>query len=189
MLGPNGRGRLPANHRAVLHPESGSGSRDTASVAESFTMPVVTTEQNQERRCRAPWWLVLPLHVPLLLSAGIMASSVGITQSTRARMAARAQIGVFKAALQLYQLDNGSYPTTRQGLDALVQKPHLTPRPKHWKKDLSDTDVVPKDPWGNEYHYEAPGPNGEDFYIVSYADGEKSTVTAGEHDIDSNVVP
>jgi general secretion pathway protein G len=87
--------------------------------------------------------------------------------------AARTQIATFKTALQTYQVDNGDAPSTQQGLQALVTEPTSSPRPRNWKGPyLSDVTSIPKDPWGNDYHYEAPGPSGTDFEIISYgADG------------------
>lgn len=57
-------------------------------------------------------------------------------------------------ALDLYKLDNGFYPTTDQGLLALVQKPTSSPEPRDWQQYLKS---VPKDPWGRDYLYLNPG--------------------------------
>jgi len=65
-------------------------------------------------------------------------------------------------ALKLYRLDNGSYPTTEQGLRALLQKPTLEPTPQNWKQGgYLERSSMPKDPWGNEYRYLSPGLRGE----------------------------
>ena len=64
------------------------------------------------------------------------------------------QIRELMKALELYRLDNGSYPSTEQGLFALVEKPDGDPEPVKWKKYL---DKVPKDPWKHEYIYICPG--------------------------------
>ena len=58
-----------------------------------------------------------------------------------------------KNALEQFKLDNGFYPTTAQGLKALVEKPQIPPIPQHWHKYL---DKVPKDAWGNDYIYISP---------------------------------
>ena len=82
-----------------------------------------------------------------------------------AQTSARAQISSFKTALQLYKLDNVRYPSTAEGLDALIKN-------ASGKNYLSDVEIVPKDPWGNAYQYTCPGQNGRDFDIVSLgADG------------------
>ena len=76
------------------------------------------------------------------------------------RVAARADIGAIVQALKLYRLDNGGYPTTDQGLIALVQKPTTHPAPGNWKKD-GYLERLPKDPWGSDYQYLSPGVKGE----------------------------
>lgn len=73
-------------------------------------------------------------------------------------------------ALELYRLDNYVYPTTDQGLDALVKEPTSEPLAKNWKQG-GYLDRAPKDPWNNPYQYLSPGENGE-YDIFSYgADG------------------
>lgn len=68
-----------------------------------------------------------------------------------------------ESALKLYRLDNFSYPTSEQGLEALVSKP-ADPNVRNWKQYL---DRLPKDPWGNPYQYLSPGNNGEiDVYTL-----------------------
>ncbi len=68
-------------------------------------------------------------------------------------------------ALKLYKLDTGMYPTTEQGLKALVEKPTEEPIPKNYKGPYLDE--IPKDAWGNNFTYISPGPNGEAFIIIS----------------------
>ena len=86
---------------------------------------------------------------------------------------AQSQLVSFRTAIEEYSRDNGSPPTTRQGLAALVTKPTIPPVPRHWHHYLADVDYIPKDPWGNDYHYCAPGPQHEPYEIVSYgADGK-----------------
>ncbi len=77
-----------------------------------------------------------------------------------------------ETALKLYKLDNGSYPSTEQGLLALVEKPETGNVPRKWKNGgYLEKNRVPKDPWGNEFIYLSPGLQG-DFDIISYgADG------------------
>lgn len=85
---------------------------------------------------------------------------------------ARMDIGAFEMALDLYKLDNSHYPTTEQGLFALVEKPSTDPIPVKWKKEgYLKKKKVSKDPWGRDYLYLSPGVNG-DYDITSYgADG------------------
>jgi general secretion pathway protein G len=74
------------------------------------------------------------------------------------RIAAKADVGAIVQTLKLYRLDNGFYPSTEQGLVALVQKPATNPVPNNWKPYL---DRLPKDPWGGDYQYLQPGVRGE----------------------------
>lgn len=69
---------------------------------------------------------------------------------------AKSDISALSAALKLYKLDNFTYPTTEQGLEALVKKPDTAPIPKHWKTG-GYIERLPKDPWGNPYQYLYPG--------------------------------
>ncbi len=71
---------------------------------------------------------------------------------------AKQDILAIQNALDLYKLDNGTYPTTDQGLAALVTKPSTAPEPRDWKAYLKR---LPTDPWGREYLYLNPGQHGE----------------------------
>jgi general secretion pathway protein G len=84
--------------------------------------------------------------------------------------AAKIQIESFSSALDLYFLDNGRYPSSSEGLTALVQRPGST---MTWNGPYLKGAVVPNDPWGNPYQYRAPGQHGT-YDIVSYgADGQE----------------
>jgi general secretion pathway protein G len=74
------------------------------------------------------------------------------------RVAAKADVGAIVQTLKLYRLDNGFYPSTDQGLQALVQRPTSNPQPPNWKPYL---DRLPRDPWGSDYQYLNPGVRGE----------------------------
>ena len=85
---------------------------------------------------------------------------------------AKGDIKAIGAALDMYKLDNYAYPSTQQGLDALVEKPGGNPQPKNWNRD-GYLKRVPKDPWGNEYQYLSPGTQGQ-YDLYSYgADGKQ----------------
>jgi general secretion pathway protein G len=92
--------------------------------------------------------------------------------------AAKIQIESFSSALDLYFLDNGRYPSSSEGLTALVQRPGSTTT---WNGPYLKGSVVPNDPWGNAYQYRAPGQHGT-YDIMSYgADGtEGGTGTASD---------
>ncbi len=84
---------------------------------------------------------------------------------------ARQDIRLIESALGLYKLDNFRYPSTDQGLEALVRKPTLAPVPPHWKEG-GYLDRLPKDPWGGDYAYLNPGEHGEiDLWSLG-ADGQ-----------------
>ena len=88
------------------------------------------------------------------------------------QLKAQMQIESLETALKLYKLDNGMYPDTEQGLQALIEKPETGTIPKNWrKKGYLEKGKLPKDPWGNEFVYLSPGAHG-DYDIISYgADG------------------
>ena len=84
---------------------------------------------------------------------------------------AKGDIKAIAAALDMYKLDNFAYPSTQQGLDALVKKPSGTPQPKNWNRN-GYLKRLPKDPWGNDYQYLSPGTQGQ-FDLYSFgADGK-----------------
>ena len=84
------------------------------------------------------------------------------------------QLKGMESALKLYKLDNGSYPSTEQGLNALVTKPTVGVIPKSYKDGgYLESKSVPKDAWGNDYLYVSPGEHG-DYDLFSYgSDGAK----------------
>lgn len=85
-------------------------------------------------------------------------------------VAARQDISSIQQALKLYKLDNQRYPTTEQGLQALVAKPAASPVPQNWKRD-GYLERMPKDPWGMPYQYLNPGLHGEIDIMSLGADG------------------
>lgn len=89
---------------------------------------------------------------------------------------AKQDVLAIQNALELYKLDNGFYPSTDQGLLALVEKPTSSPVPTDWKTYLKS---LPKDPWGREYIYLNPGQHGD---VDIYTNGPKGDATSsGEH--------
>lgn len=85
------------------------------------------------------------------------------------RVAARQDVAALVQALKLYRLDNHRYPTTAQGLQALVERPSGDPAPVAWRSYL---DRLPLDPWGRPYQYLSPGAHGEIDVFSLGADGE-----------------
>ncbi len=86
--------------------------------------------------------------------------------------AARTDIASIVQALNLYKLDNHRYPTTEQGLQALVKKPTVSPIPENWKGN-GYLERVPKDPRGHPYQYLQPWLHGEIDVMSLGADGER----------------
>ena len=86
-------------------------------------------------------------------------------------IAARSDIRAIESALKLYRLDNGVYPSTEQGLQALVRKPETGEPPRNWKSG-GYLDRLPKDPWKREYLYLNPGLHGEIDILCYGADGQ-----------------
>jgi len=84
--------------------------------------------------------------------------------------AAKVDMATIMQALKLYRLDNQRYPTTEQGLHALVEKPTAGPAANGWKAG-GYLEKMPKDPWGNPYQYLSPGLKGEVDIISLGADG------------------
>jgi general secretion pathway protein G len=79
--------------------------------------------------------------------------------------AAQTQLSLFKTALQMFEVDNGRFPTTDEGLNALVTNPSNLP---NWKSGgYISEQKIPNDPWGTAYIYRAPGNNGKEFDLLS----------------------
>lgn len=117
-----------------------------------------------------------------LLAGLILPRFIGQSDTAK-RQAAKTQMALLESALKMYKLDNGSYPTTEQGLKALVEPPASGNLPKNWRKGgYLEKGKVPKDPWKNEFIYVYPGSHG-DFDITSLgADGEP-----GGEDFDKDI--
>ena len=120
------------------------------------------------------------LAIGAVLAAGVGVSATHIMETAR-RYSAQESISQYKAALQSYYLDCGTFPTTEQGLSALWQKPNLIPIPNGWNGPYVDREIK-KDPWQNEYLYFRKGsasfpedcPSALPYAIISYgADGIK----------------
>jgi general secretion pathway protein G len=127
------------------------------------------------RRARPGFTLIEILVVIAVISllAALVAPNVFRHVGTAKDATAKSQVEMLGAALDAYRLDNGRYPTTEQGLDALWQEPTSDPRPNNWKGPYLRK-AVPKDPWGNAYVYSCPGENSPQGYdLLSYgADGQ-----------------
>jgi general secretion pathway protein G len=109
-----------------------------------------------------------------ILAGLVLPRFMGRTEEAK-KTKAKLQIENLEAALKLYKLDNGTYPTTEQGLEALVQKPSTGTIPKNWREEgYLEKTKIPVDPWGRPYLYISPGIKNRDFDLKSLgADGEE----------------
>ncbi len=126
------------------------------------------TRRRKDRECNDDGVTLVEMIVVLVIIAVIAGMIVGtgiLNRPDQARVTtANTDIKTIGAALKMYRLDNGQYPTTAQGLKALAEKPTLPPVPSNWNVE-GYVGETPKDPWGNDYVYESPAPGG--FKLVS----------------------
>jgi general secretion pathway protein G len=86
----------------------------------------------------------------------------------------KSDIVALENALDMYKLDNSVYPTTDQGLEALVSEPSISPTPRNYRED-GYIKRLPQDPWGNDYVLNSPGENGKIDILSVGLDGEEGT--------------
>ena len=115
--------------------------------------------------------MMVVLVIIAIVAAVIVPNVVGRPDEARVTVA-RTDIRSIGSALELYRLDNRGYPTTSQGLSALVERPVVPPEPPNWVEG-GYLGGLPVDPWGNDYVYISPARNGGGFELVSLgADGQ-----------------
>jgi general secretion pathway protein G len=113
--------------------------------------------------------MMVVLVIIAIIAALIVPNVIGRPDEARVTVA-KSDIRTLAASLELYRLDARRYPTTEQGLDALVHRPVLDPVPETWAEG-GYLATLPEDPWGNPYIYATPGQSGP-FDLISYgADG------------------
>jgi general secretion pathway protein G len=120
--------------------------------------------------------LLLVVVIIGILAAIVVPKLVGRTEDANLTRA-KGDLKTLNTMLSAYEVDNGNFPTTEQGLQALVEKPTGSPEPKKWKGPYLQPAEVPKDGWGNAYEYKCPGdknPNGYDLYCIG-KDGQAGT--------------
>ena len=115
---------------------------------------------------------IMVVIVILGLLVAVVAPNVLQNQDRAMVEKARADIAVLEQALDMYKLDNHVYPSTDQGLSALVNKPDRSPEPKNYRSD-GYIKRLPDDPWGNPYIYIQPGEHGRYDLYSTGADGEE----------------
>ena len=152
-LGPQGLSRVLVPVRIRTHSGNDAGTRARSKDA-GFTLIEI----------------MVVIAIIGILATMIVPKIMGRPDEARAT-AAKQDVGTIVQALKLYRLDIGRYPTTDQGLKALVEKPTSEPVPQNWKAG-GYLESLPKDPWGNAYQYSNPGTNSEiDVYSFG-ADGK-----------------
>ncbi|MCU0845530.1 MAG: type II secretion system major pseudopilin GspG [Spirochaetes bacterium] len=116
--------------------------------------------------------LMIVIAIIGILSIIVVPRFMDIPQKARVE-AAKQQIAAFGLALDRYNLDSGVYPTTEQGLAALIARPNTEPSPMNYNEGgYLKKKELPKDPWGRDYIYRSPGDQGNDYEIMSLgADG------------------
>ncbi|MDT4331247.1 type II secretion system major pseudopilin GspG [Methylomonas sp. MED-D] len=117
----------------------------------------------------------------IAMLAGIVGPQVMKHMGASKTKAARVQIEDLAAALDMYKLDEGRYPTQQQGLLALIEKPSDA---KRWNGPYLRKEKIPQDPWNVDYHYVFPGQHGK-FDLFSYGADEKEGGEGEEQDINS----
>lgn len=115
-----------------------------------------------------------------ILATMIVPKIMGRPDEAR-RIAAKQDVGTIVQSLKLYRLDIGRYPSSEQGLRALIERPSADPIPQNWKQG-GYLDGLPKDPWGNPYQYLSPGSHGEVDVFSLGADGK-----IGGSEVDSDI--
>jgi general secretion pathway protein G len=117
---------------------------------------------------------LLVVLVILGILAGLIVPRIVESPEEARKVKARLQIENLESALKIFKIDNGFYPSTEQGLTALVQKPETGRIPQNWREGgYLEKGSLPKDPWGNDFKYMSPGIHNRDFDLWSMGpDGE-----------------
>ncbi len=125
--------------------------------------------------------MIVVLAIIALVAALIVPNVIGRPDQARVTVA-NTDMRTISAALKMYRLDNGDYPTSEQGLAALAQRPTTGPTPVNWSPS-GYLEQVPSDPWGQPYKYFSPGQNGSGFQIVTFGKDGKP----GGEEIDADI--
>jgi general secretion pathway protein G len=139
-------------------------------------LPCFKERYMRKRRWNERGFTLIELMVVIVI-LGILAGLIVpriMGRPDEARQAkARIQLESLETALKLYKLDNGNYPTTEQGLQALVEAPAVGALAKNWRQGgYLEKGKVPKDPWDNDFVYISPGMHGDYDLSSRGADGE-----------------
>ncbi|WP_022853722.1 type II secretion system major pseudopilin GspG [Thermodesulfatator atlanticus] len=139
--------------------------------------------KTKERRAFTLLELLVVLIILGLLAALVGPRIVGKVGKAKSEIA-KSQIALLESALDQYRLDMGRYPTTEEGLKALVEPPANEEEKDKWQGPYLKKRKVPNDPWGRPYHYRSPGEHG-DYDLWTYGadnqpggEGENADITS-----------
>ena len=124
--------------------------------------------------------LMVVVVILAILAAFIVPNVMGRPEQAR-RIKAQTDIASIQSALDFYKLDNGFYPSTDQGLEALVHRPQVEPIPQNWSAE-GYLKALPIDPWGRRYHYAHPGQHGSVDIWTETSSGKEKTVIHNWHE-------
>ena len=135
----------------------------------------MTSRKNEKAFTLLEIMLVVGIIVIIL---GVAVARLGNTTGIAKDMRVRADVQAINTQLKLYESMNGFFPTTEQGIEALVTQPTTDPKPTRWYQLFKD---MPKDPWGNDYIYLSPGKKNPDSFDLYSAGPDRKPDTADDN--------
>ena len=135
----------------------------------------MTSRKNEKAFTLLEIMLVVGIIVIIL---GVAVARLGNTTGIAKDMRVRADVQAINTQLKLYESMNGFFPTTEQGIQALVVQPTTDPKPTRWYQLFKE---MPKDPWGNDYIYLAPGKKNPDSFDLYSAGPDRKPDTADDN--------
>ena len=140
-----------------------------------FHKSFMTSRKNEKAFTLLEIMLVVGIIVIIL---GVAVARLGNTTGIAKDMRVRADVQAINTQLKLYESMNGFFPTTEQGIQALVTQPTTDPKPTRWYQLFKD---MPKDPWGNDYIYLSPGKKNPDSFDLYSAGPDRKPDTADDN--------
>ncbi len=157
-------------HEPVLGEETSPRTCDTSQLPFPASLAFQRCHSVRGQRGFTFIEIMVVVAILAMLAALVIPRIMGRTGEAK-RTTSKVQIRNLEGALQLYKLDNGMYPSTEQGLQALVEKPTVGVIPKRWKAE-GYIPKIPVDAWGNPFRYISPSSRG-DYEVISFGlDGE-----------------